>query len=201
MLVLGLLGALGVTVGSSRPWASAQALVTGLPPLHATATGSDLAPAAGALGVVMLAAFGAVIATRGRVRQALAVLVFAASVAVLVAALDPARAHGILAAGLSAKGWTGAAFSTSTEPWRWLVVVSSVACAVAGAATSVHGRRWATMGSKYDAPGAPDERVTATPAEMSEAQAWRAIDLGDDPTQARVDQHDTIGPQREEPNA
>ena len=57
-LVLGLAGALAVMVGVAKPWATATATQPGLPAIEVQVTGADLAPLAGALGVVLLAAFG-----------------------------------------------------------------------------------------------------------------------------------------------
>jgi uncharacterized membrane protein (TIGR02234 family) len=183
-LLGGLLGALGVTVGAARPWASATAVVDGLPTLHATVSGAELAPPAWALGLVMLAGFGAVVATRGRVRRALGVLIVAASAAVVVAAAHPREPHAALATALSAKGWTGGGFSTGTQAWRWLVLACALVCAAAGAATASNGHRWAAMGSRYDAPGGAAADAGTAGAADGEAQMWRSIDRGHDPTQS-----------------
>ena len=68
-LVVGLAGALAMTVGVAKPWVTATARQSGLPQIEVTVSGASLAPLAGALGVVVLAAFGAVVATRGWVRR------------------------------------------------------------------------------------------------------------------------------------
>lgn len=182
MLLAGLLGAIGVTVGGSRPWASATSTQRGLPAIHVTASGADLAPLAGALGVVVLAAFGAVIATRGWVRRGLGILIAVACVVVLVATLLPGAAGGDLRSALAARGWTGGGYTSATEAWRWLVLAAAVVAGVAGAATAVYGGEWAVMGARYDAPrGARLERQVA-PEELTEDEVWRAIDSGRDPT-------------------
>ncbi len=182
-LVVGLLGAVGVTVGSSRPWISATSTVPGLPTIHATASGADLAPLAGALGVVMLAAFGAVVATRGWVRRGLGAGILLASLVVLAAVIDPSGSTGVLKTGMSAKGWSGGAYQTSTELWRWLVLVSAIATGLAGAATAWYGGQWAVMGSRYDSPRAAREAAAGPAEELSETAVWQAIDQGRDPTQ------------------
>jgi uncharacterized membrane protein (TIGR02234 family) len=182
-LLAGLLGGVGITVGAARPWAGATSTQPDLPVVSASATGTDLAPVAGALGLVLLAAFGAVIATRGWVRRALGVLILVASVVVLVAVIVPGGATDLLRSGLAAKGWSGGGYTTSTSWWRWLVLVSSLVTAAAGLATAAYGDRWAVMGSRYDAPA--EQRSGADqPAEaLSESQVWQAIDQGRDPTQ------------------
>lgn len=186
-LVLGLLGSIGVVVGASRSWASASATVPGLPTMHATVSGTDLAPVVGAFGVAMLAAFGAVIATRGWVRRGLGIAVFVASLVIVVEALHPGGSTQALRDGLSAKGWTGGPFATSTSSWRWLVLVAAIVTAAAGLATARFGAQWAVMGARYDAPTgstAPARRAprSASGAEPDETEVWHAIDRGDDPT-------------------
>ncbi|MDP9319303.1 MAG: Trp biosynthesis-associated membrane protein [Actinomycetota bacterium] len=183
VLVLGVLGALGVTVGASRPWISATSTVQGLPTIHAAASGTDLAPLAGALGVVVLAGFGAVIATRGWVRRGLGAAILVASVVVLVSVVDPSGATDILTSGLSAKGWSAGGYRTTTQPWRWLVLVSSVVTALAGTATAWYGGQWAVMGARYDAPSATGPTTPKPAEELTETDVWQAIDRGRDPTQ------------------
>lgn len=183
VLILGLLGALGVTVGASRPWVTATSTAPGLPTIHASASGADLAPLAGALGVALLAAFGAVIATRGWVRRALGAAILVASLAVLVSVIAPAGSAEVLESGLATRGWSGGGYRTSTEPWRWLALTAAVVAALAGVATVRYGGHWAVMGARYDAPSAPGP-ATAKPADqLTENDVWQAIDSGRDPTQ------------------
>lgn len=182
-LILGLVGALGATVGGSRPWIEATSSATGLPTLHASASGADLAPLSGALGVVLLAAFGAVIATRGWVRRGLGALVVVASLVVLYSVVDPSGSGDVLRSGLSAKGWSGGGYQTSTRLWRWLVLASALVTAAAGAVTFWYGGRWAVMGDRYDAPGSTRPAAAKPAEELTENDVWQAIDHGRDPTQ------------------
>lgn len=195
-LSVGVLGAIGLIVGTARPWARATAEVVGLPTIKATADGADLAPVAAALGVVLLAAFGAVIATRGWVRRGLGVLIVVLAVVVVVSVLHPADPSHRLTQNLSAKGWDGGPYQTTTQAWRWLVLVGALAAGVAGAAVAAYGGRWATMGRRYDAPlpgrghsagQGPTPAATGSAAVLdesaSEAEIWNAIDQGRDPTQ------------------
>jgi uncharacterized membrane protein (TIGR02234 family) len=184
-LVIGLAGAVAVMVGVAKPWVTATARQTGLPQIEVSVSGADLAPLAGALGVVVLAAFGAVIATRGWVRRCLGGLIVVASLVVLVSAIHPPGATGALEDALSAKGWSGGDYDSGTAWWRWLALVGSVATTLAGVAISLYGARWATMGAAYDAPGTAQDTVPAKPhdaASASEADVWREIDEGRDPT-------------------
>lgn len=201
-LLLGLGSAAAVAVGTTRPWAyAASSAQPGFPTQQATASGADLAPLAAALGVVLLAAFGAVIATRGLVRRGLGVLVVVASAAVAAETVLPGDPRPVLAAGLRAKGWYRGSIDAQVEGWRWLVLVGAVGCLVAGLLVVGYGGRWATMGRRYDAPTAspalassPDgarAAVQATEGSTSEetattltdAELWQAIDDGHDPTQ------------------
>lgn len=182
-LLAGLLGAVGVSVGVSRPWLTATATVPGLPTIHATASGADLVPLSGALGVAMLAAYGAVVATRGTVRRALGMAVFVAAVFVLAASIRPPGATDVLTSGLSAKGWSGGGYQTDTTWWQWLVVLCSAVAGTAGAVTAAYGHLWAEMGARYDAPTRAPAPVTQPAGELSETDVWRAIDRGRDPTQ------------------
>ncbi len=187
-LVVGLVGALAVTVGVAKPWVTATARVPGLPTIEASVTGADLAPLAGALGLVVLAGFGAVIATRGWVRRVVGILVVAAAAVVLVTTIHPPGATGTLEDGLAAKGWNSGAYSTNVDAWRWVSLAGALISVAAGAAISRYASRWATMGQEYDAPtrnaaatsGADGESTEM--AELSEADVWREIDRGRDPT-------------------
>lgn len=181
-LLAGLLAAVGVSVGASRPWMTATATVPGLPTIHAAASGADLVPLAGALGVAMLAAYGAVVATRGTVRRALGVAVLVAAVVVLVASTRPPGATNALTSGLSAKGWSGGGYQTDTTWWQWLVVLCAAVAGASGAVTAAYGHLWADMGSRYDAPTRAAAPVIQSAGELSETDVWRAIDEGHDPT-------------------
>ncbi len=186
-LVVGLVAATAVTVAVSRPWMEASVRQRGVPTIEASVTGAELVPLAGALGVVVLAALGAVVATRGLVRRALGVLVVVASAVIVVAAISPHSAGSQLEASLSARGWAGGSYRTSDEAWRWITLAAAVLSLIAGAAVAAYGHRWASMGARYDAPTAVDDAsrsASRQPDELSEADVWREIDHGRDPTQA-----------------
>lgn len=185
VLLVGLLGAVGVAVGSGHPWITATSTTSGLPTISASASGADLAPLAAALGVVVLAAFGAVVATRGWVRRGLGAAITLASIVVVVSVLRPSGATDVLTSALSAKGWSGGGYATSTQAWRWLVLISAVATAAAGATTAAYGGQWAVMGSRYDAPTGGEAPVAKSAEELSGNDVWQAIDQGRDPTQER----------------
>lgn len=195
-MLLGLLSATLVTVGLTRPWVRASGTVEGLPHLDAAATGADLAPLAGALGVVLLASFGAVLATRGSFRRVVGFLIVGCAVAVGFAAVHPAAADALLRDGLAAKGWTGSGnYRTATQLWRWLVLGGALGCLVAGLQVVRRAPQWPTMGRRYDAPDAPapavllsdeshisDQSHLSDERDISDEALWRALDEGRDPT-------------------
>lgn len=198
-LLTGLLSALTITVGVAKPWVTANATVTGMPRLTVSVIGADLAPLAGAMGFVLLAAFGAVLATRGVARRAVGVVILVASLVVVWAAAHPGGGGRLVGEALRAKGWTAGDYESSTVAWRWVVFAAAMLCAGAGALVVSLGPGWATMGERYDAPAtqAPDDvaptaarRAGSTPstpstpsvAPVSEVELWRALDRGHDPT-------------------
>jgi uncharacterized membrane protein (TIGR02234 family) len=183
-IVLGLVCAGALSVCVSRPWVTATATVKGLPVISASVDGADVAPLAGALGFVLLAAVGAVIATRGWVRRGLGVLIMLAAAAVVVAAVHPGDTRGAIEQALSAKGWSGGPYDAGTSAWRWLAAAAGLGCLLTGMLTARYGGSWASMGARYDAPGrdadAPAIETQGTP---TETDLWRSIDSGRDPTQ------------------
>lgn len=186
-LVVGLLSATVASVGLARPWITATAEQEGLPLIQTSVTGVEVAALAGALGVVVLASFGAVIATRGWVRRSLGALIVLSSAVIAYSTLRPPSGIDQVEGGLSALGWAGGAYDMATTPWRWLTLAAASLCMAAGVAVIARGHRWATMGSRYDAPvSLAGEAAVARGADgrdLTEADVWQAIDRGRDPTQ------------------
>lgn len=183
-LVLGLISAGAVAVGVSKPWVTATATVTGLPVISASVDGTDVAPLAGALGFVLLAGLGAVVATRGRLRRGLGLLIVVAAAVVLAAAIHPGDTQRGIEQALSAKGWSGGPYRTGVGWWRVLTGVGGCGCLLAGALVARFGASWASMGARYDAPGSTSATAAGDlPAAPTETDLWRSIDSGHDPTQ------------------
>jgi hypothetical protein len=179
-LVIGLTGAVAVVVGTARPWAQISGSVRGVPIVHASVDGAALAPLAAALGYVLLAGFGAVVATRGTVRRAIgAAVLVAAAVVVVVAVAVPSDISAALHSALRAKGYPGGGVVTEgTSAWRWVCLSGAVLAGASGAAVAALGRQFAVMGARYDALPADAGEY----GERDDAEMWRAIDRGDDPT-------------------
>lgn len=181
VVLLGLGSGALCAVASSRPWAQ----VTDAPEdsLEATAAlaGSTDAqmPLAAALSLVVLAAWGVLLVTRGRVRRAAAVigmLAAAGVVATVVVGYDATR--DALAAGFAEVG--ADEVRTAATGWFWAAAVSSLGSVVAAGLAVRLVSGWPAMGSRYDAPGsaapAPD------PDDAGSGDLWRSIDEGRDPT-------------------
>jgi len=157
---------------AGRPWATATATVAETTQ-DASARGSDVAPIGLALGLVALAAWGAVLVLRSRGRRVAAGLGLLASVGTLVAAAgaaDAARADALALVG-------GPEFAeASLTGWYFVTAVASAVTALLFVVAVVRAGAWPQMAGRYDAPGAVPER----PADQGDL--WKALDEGHDPT-------------------
>ncbi|GAA4697502.1 Trp biosynthesis-associated membrane protein [Nocardioides nanhaiensis] len=194
VVLVGLASAGALAVAGAQPWQSPDTDSVTAQITAAAAGGSALeAPLVTALGLVLLAAWGVVLVTRGRVRRGVAVLGTLAALGAAVAAvvslvLDPAApSTGIGGAELPAR------LTASPTGWAWLGVVAAVVAVAAVVVAVREVPHWPEMGSRYDAPG---ERASASASasvvgsaepgdpieERSNLDLWKAIDEGRDPT-------------------
>jgi len=194
VLALGLVASLAVAVGSTRPWVRAFATVEGLPRIVADISGTEVVAPSAALGLAGLAGFGAVVATRGWIRTAVGALIVAGMGVLFVLTVLPISTTDVVEDALATLGWAGGDYTTESLWWRWLVAAAALVAAGCGVAVLRYGRSWATMGERYDSPtgsgqtAAPaGSRDATTAAPTNEADVWRAIDRGDDPTDDRTD--------------
>lgn len=175
---LGLVSGAAAAVAGAKPWFSAVVAYKLMPGVREPDTSIDL-PLALAVGLVVLAGWGAVLVTRGRVRRALMVLTAAAALAfvacLVVGPLTlPDDLRGQLAPGSA---------GVLVTPTGWYVV-AALAGVVSLLATVVGVRlvpRWPEMAQRYDAPGAQ-----RTPDEIDpddQRAVWKALDEGRDPTE------------------
>jgi hypothetical protein len=161
-ILLCVAGAALALYAATRTWTvEVTARPAPLPDLRTAHDGpSWLAPIA----VVGLAAAGAVLATRGRVRRAVGVLLM------------------LIGAGVAIGGGTGLA---DGRPWPALCLVGGLAVALAGGLTAARGHTWPTMGARYErSRDAPSDRPVpaAQNGPVASTQAWDALDRGEDPT-------------------
>ncbi|MFC0504555.1 Trp biosynthesis-associated membrane protein [Micromonospora costi] len=143
-----------------------------LPPERAARTGAGLLPWLPALAVVGLAGGGAVLATRGRLRQGLGALL-----ALL----------GLVVAAGGGYGLVAAFEGTVSRQWPALSLVGGLLAAGGGALTALRGRRWPAMGARYERPVRKAAPPAAPPAGgpvtgRRTTEAWDALDRGEDPT-------------------
>lgn len=138
-------------------------------------------PLVTALGLVVLACWGVLLVTRGRVRRAVAVLATVGALGALVAALAAyAQVPDQLHDELAQVGIVDADLSHTA--WYWASVAGAVLATVAGALAVAWTPAWPEMGSRYDAPGTVEPVPATPPEEQSSLDLWKAMDEGRDPT-------------------
>jgi uncharacterized membrane protein (TIGR02234 family) len=190
VVLAGLVSAGLAAFAGHQPWARGEG-TGGLGELTATVEAGRV-PAANALALVVLACWGVLLVTRGRVRRACAALATLAAAGVVVAVVvgwsgapDGVRSAyrdlGVADPDVSRTGWYAAA----------------AVLALASLATAALALRlvpsWPEMGRRYDAPtdGTADGTVDRTgaapvqqppPEERESLELWKSIDEGRDPT-------------------
>ncbi|WBB67322.1 Trp biosynthesis-associated membrane protein [Micromonospora sp. WMMD812] len=190
-VLLSLAGAGLAFWAATRTW-SVELTVrpTPLAPERADHTGGGLLPWLPALAVVGLAGAGAVLATRGWLRQLVGGLLALLGVAVAAGGL-----YGLMA------DFAGAV----SRQWPALCLVGGLVAAGGGLLTALRGRGWPGMGARYERPArvAPaagavgggaagggaatggDVAGGAAPGPVAgrrTTEAWDALDRGEDPT-------------------
>jgi uncharacterized membrane protein (TIGR02234 family) len=137
-------------------------------------------PLGSAVSLVLLAAWGVLLVTRGRVRRAFAWITALAAVALVAAVVaayltlpDAARSSfdQLMGRGSQDRGFTG---------WFWTTAVCSVVSLVPAFLAVRLVSTWPEMGSRYDAPGTRDPATSTEPTR--EQDLWEALDEGRDPT-------------------
>lgn len=179
VVLLGLASAGLAAVASAKPWVGAGSSGAGSDASMAAIDTGTRFPLASATSLVLLAAWGVLLVTRGRARRVFAVVAALAAVALVVAVVvgyvtlpDTARDSydELMGRGGQKTGFTG---------WFWTSALCSlVALVPAGLAVRLVGR-WPEMGGRYDAPGShsPEYHVVE-----SDRDLWNELDEGRDPT-------------------
>jgi uncharacterized membrane protein (TIGR02234 family) len=169
-------GGLLVLLSSGRTWARAtQPALAGNGHVALAVTGHQVAPSIPALGFALLTLAAAVLAARGRLRRVVGVIVVFIGATTIGVAL---KAPGQVSQALEHRevGAAGLAVHASANGWWVLTLIGGLLATVAGAVTVLRGNRWAALGARYDAPTTPPR--VSDPA----ADAWAALDRGEDPT-------------------
>ncbi|MFC4784635.1 Trp biosynthesis-associated membrane protein [Nocardioides sp. MAHUQ-72] len=188
VVLLGLVGAGLAAVAGNKPWAHAEGDSAGQLSSLALSVDSGKAPAAGALALVVLACWGVVLVTRGRVRRAVALLGAVASLGTLAAVVAGwSSVVDTLRADYAAVGITDVAVSHTG--WFWAAAAGAVLSLVATVLAVRWAPAWPEMGSRYDAPtGGRPAQAAVAPEDQSNLELWKAIDEGRDPTAAPIDE-------------
>jgi len=141
-------------------------------------------PLVTALALVVLASWGVVLVTRGRVRRAVAGLgVLAAAGATVAGVAAYSQVADQLRDQLAQVGVVDP--DLAHTGWYWLALVGAVLCLVTTVLAVLLVPGWPEMGSKYDAPGGGPAATGGgdpSPAEASNLDLWKAMDEGRDPT-------------------
>jgi uncharacterized membrane protein (TIGR02234 family) len=189
VVVLGLASAGGAAYAGSKPWLDTQApggecvVVPGF-----DYSGLALSsPLAAALALVVLASWGVLLVTRGRVRRAVAVLATLASGGYLVTAVEAywslkaaARDDAIEQVGTTPQGCQPAGIWMDNVWWPAALVLGVVCIGAALLAVRLVPT-WPEMSDKYDAPAGAQADETSE-ASGDNLDIWKALDEGRDPT-------------------
>ncbi|TDC43683.1 Trp biosynthesis-associated membrane protein [Micromonospora sp. KC213] len=153
---------------ATRTWAVEVTARGGLPPIRQDRSGAQLLPWLSALALVELAGGGAVLATRGRVRRLLGVLL-----ALLGLAVAAGGGYGLTA------GFVG----ELSRQWPALCLLGGLLAAAGGGLAAWRGDRWPAMGARYERRPRPEPTPDGRPAaQRSTRETWDALDRGEDPT-------------------
>jgi len=189
VVLLGL-GAAGLAaVAGSKPWITGESGSVDADGSSAMASvlsldGARDSPLAAALALVVLACWGVVLMTRGRVRRAVAVLGLVAAVGLSIVTIEafwslPDK----LADSLLEVSGTDTV-STQVTAWYAAALVGAGLSVAATLAAVVLVPGWPEMGSRYDAPTGQQTPAgaTAAAAPTENIDIWKALDEGRDPT-------------------
>ena len=181
-IVLGILAAGALALFAvTRAWATATVRTPGVPIDRVQASGADGAPVLVILAIVVVAAGLAVVASGGWVRQLVGLTIAAIAAWAAVRALSLDMAGAPIARALRESPANLGAVHPVPEVSSWPVVatVAFGLAALLGLGVVLFGRQWPRMGSRYERPASG----AAKPAELlEEADVWRALDDGRDPT-------------------
>lgn len=191
VVLLGL-GAAGLAaVAGTKPWVTGRSGSVDAEADTGSAMGSALSlesaresPLAAALALVVLACWGVLLVTRGRVRRAVAGLAVVAAAGLLVVTVEgfwslPAK----LADALVAVSGVDTV-STGFTAWYAAAITATLASVAVTVAAVVLVRHWPEMGTRYDAPiGAKGAGASVSESAPTEnIDIWKAMDEGRDPT-------------------
>jgi uncharacterized membrane protein (TIGR02234 family) len=186
VLAAAALGAALALVAGGQDWVEITAQRRPpLPPVTALASGGEVAPLTPAAALVLLAAAGALLAVRGAGRVAVGLLMVLAGAGIVWSSGRVLGGADVVSERLRSFGVPASDLATDVAPaWPVVAVLGGVLGIAAGLLAAVRGRRWPSMGRRYERPGGggpvPAPVVTD---EQRARSAWTALDRGEDPTE------------------
>jgi uncharacterized membrane protein (TIGR02234 family) len=185
-LAVGVVGSSLVLLAAGKTWARGTAGGAGQQ-LAVHASGSQTTALPGALALVGLASLVAVFAVRRLGRYTVAALLALSGIGAAGTALARRADHSALdSAAATATGLTHATAShADSTGWPLVSVAGGVLLLVAGLLALRYGQRWPAMSSRYDRGDGRARVRTPAPVDPDRAEdLWKALDRGEDPTQA-----------------
>jgi len=173
VVLAGLAAAALTAVASGKAWYAAATSAAALPGVPDADRTADM-PLALALALVVLAGWGALLVSRGRVRRAVAAVGVLAAAGVVACVVStpftlPDQVRSRLPAGSATVG-------VHATGWFFTAAVAAVLSTVVLVLAWRRCPAWPTMSSRYDAPGA------SAPVTRTDTDLWKALDEGHDPT-------------------
>lgn len=191
-LLAGALGAALVLLATSRKWAEGTASVA-QGSLPQSANGDDITGLPGALAIVGLAALVAIFAVRRLGRGAVSALLALSGAGIVVSSALGATDKAALEEKASkVSGLTHSPIhDVAYTPWPWVAAAGGVLLLLAGVLALGYGRHWPAMSGRYERAGtagtagrARTRRGGPAPDPDRPEELWKALDRGEDPTQA-----------------
>lgn len=179
-VVAGVAAAALGALASAKPWAHLAGTAQQGLGFNASAlrTAGEV-PLASALSLVALAAWGAVLVSRGRGRRLLAVLGLLDSVALLVVTVVGGfTVVGDVTATAQADAATGDRLAAGLTGWYVLALITVLVTVVCFVVAVRDAPGWPAMAARYDGPAAESAPVPREP--RTNQEMWKAIDEGDD---------------------
>ncbi|MDO9379358.1 MAG: Trp biosynthesis-associated membrane protein [Nocardioidaceae bacterium] len=190
--VVGGIAAGGLTFwAATRTWAAVTVRTPGLPTDQVAVDGRAAVPLVAALALVVMAGSVAVLASRGRVRVAVGVVVLLASLGAAIAVVTGGGS--ITSALVDALGQSPAmagdrgtqlrlAADADATVWRWVALLGALVGLAVGVLVARNARRWPVMGGRYENPATQADEAARPASDASDADLWKALDRGEDPT-------------------
>jgi len=171
-------------VAGARTWFRGFDAAASRMPLLPEVEQAGQMPLAASVSLVVLAGWGVLLVSRGRVRRAAAVLALLGALGLVASVVAGwLTLPDEVSRTVRETATTDTAGSEATG-WFWVAAVTSVVLVVAGVLAVAWCPAWPEMGSRYDAPGASgaDPAAGVPPEERTNLDLWKQLDEGRDPT-------------------